>query len=305
MKTAYYPGCSAHATGREFDESLRAIAGPLGLELAEIEDWSCCGATSAHQTNHLLGISLPARNLALAEEQGFEAVLAPCAACYSRLATARYEMAEDEALAARVKDVLRRPSFDNKVVVQNITKVLLELAPTIREKATAPLEGLKVACYYGCLLLRPPDIAAFEDPEAPTSMETIVEAVGATPVDWHMRLDCCGGGFSLARTASVVRLGRAILDDAVKCGAEAVAVACPMCHLNLDFRQQAISKRAEPPVKMPILFVTQLVGLALGIAPAELGLARHFVSTRPVLDRPRQTEAGEGTEPEEAAAPDA
>jgi heterodisulfide reductase subunit B len=280
MRLGYFPGCSLHGTSREFDESLRAVALIVGVELAELDDWSCCGATSAHATNHLLGVALPARNLAVAESQGHDAVLAPCAACFNRLAAARHEIAADEALAGQMPELLGRP-FSNRVAVRNVVDVLRELTPAIRAKAVKPLTGMKVACYYGCLLLRPAEVCNFDDPEAPVSMEEVVEATGATPVVWNMRLECCGGGFSIPRTGSVVRLGRAILEDARGAGADAIVVACPMCHSNLDFRQKAMARRGKAGV--PILFLSELVGLALGIEPDRLGLNRHYVSTKALL----------------------
>jgi heterodisulfide reductase subunit B len=280
MRIGYYPGCSLHGTSREFDESLRAVAGKLGLELAEIGDWSCCGATSAHATNHLLSVALPARNLALAESQGHAEVLAPCAACYNRLATARREISKDVALATKMPKILGRP-FSNTVAVRNVVEVLHGLAPAIKAGAKRPLSGLKIACYYGCLLVRPSEVCQFDDAEEPVSMEEVAKAAGATPVKWDMRLECCGGAFSVARTGSVVRLGRAILADARAAGADAIAVACPMCHSNLDFRQKAMARRGEAP--MPVLFLSELVGLSLGLAPGKLGLGRHFASTKPLL----------------------
>jgi heterodisulfide reductase subunit B2 len=284
MKIGYFPGCSLHATSKEYDMSLRAVAGAMDVQLAEIKDWACCGATSAHATHHLLSIALPARTLALAEQQEHDKVMAPCAACYSRLATARHEMHEDAKLAKRVNKILGG-SFANSVEVLNIAQMLRTLAPDIQKKAIRPLTDLKVACYYGCLLVRPPAVTKFDDPEAPTSMEEVVKATGATPVTWNKRLECCGGGFSLSRTGSVIRLGREILEDAQRAGAQAIAVACPMCHSNLDLRQQAIAVRSSRPLDMPILFITQLVGLALGISENKLGFSRHIVSPKPMLAR--------------------
>jgi heterodisulfide reductase subunit B len=287
MRIGYYPGCSLHATSREFDESLQAVSRALDVELAEIDDWSCCGATSAHATNHLLSVALPARNLALAEEQGHDAVLAPCAACFNRLASARHEARHDAALAVRLAELLGHP-FTASVEVRNVVDLLRELAPAIKAKATAALSGVRVACYYGCLLVRPAEVCAFDDPEQPSAMEQVVRACGADPVAWNLRLECCGGAFSLARTASVVRLGRAIIADARRAGAAAVVVACPMCHSNLDFRQAAMHRRGEK--EMPILFITELVGLALGLDARALGLQRHF--TTAALPSPSPAPAG-------------
>jgi len=280
MRIGYYPGCSLHGTSREFDESLRAVATALDVELVEVDDWSCCGATSAHATNHLLGVALAARNLALAEAQGQDAVLAPCAACYNRLASARHELAEDATLAGRIPAIIGRP-LSGGVAVRNVVELLRGLTTAIATKTVRPLAGLKLACYYGCLLLRPAPVGEFDDPEAPVSMEEVVAATGATTVAWNMRLECCGGAFSIPRTSSVVRLGRAIIADARAAGAGAIVVACPMCHSNLDFRQRAMAARGEP--RMPVLFLTEVVGLALGIAPARLGLRRHYVDTAAVL----------------------
>ncbi len=284
MKIGYFPGCSLHATAREFDESLRAVASVLDIDLEEVHDWACCGATSAHATNRLLSVALPARTLVLAEKQKLGRVLAPCAACYNRLATARHALIHSKETASRVQSLLGF-RFDNSVSVVNIAQLLSEAAAEIRRKVRVPLSDLKVACYYGCLLVRPPEVCGFDDAEVPTSLETIVSATGATPVKWEMALECCGGGFSLSRTGSVVRLGRLILQSARKAGAQAVVVACPMCHSNLDFRQQAIKERGGFREDTPILFLSQLVGLGLGLDPVRLGLNRHFVSPQPILGR--------------------
>lgn len=284
---AYYPGCSLHGTSREFDESLRAVTQALGIGITEIDDWSCCGASSGHMTDHMLGIALPARNLALAEAQGFDKVVAPCAACYNRLAAARIEMAHEKDLSARMTDILGRP-FRNSVAVLNANHLLRQAAPIISERAAAapspnPLAGVKLAAYYGCLLVRPQGVAGDDDPEDPSSMDDVIAACGAEPVDWNMKVECCGASLSFSRTASVVRLGRAIINDARAHGAEAIIVACPLCHSNLDLRQKAMTERGQEP--MPILFVTQLVGLALGLPAASLGLDRHFVSTSSFLSK--------------------
>jgi heterodisulfide reductase subunit B len=282
VRVGYYPGCSLHGTARELDESLRAVAPTLGVELVEVADWSCCGATSAHATDHLLSVALPARNLALAAEQGHDQLLAPCAACYNRLASARHAVASDAALAARLPDVIGRP-FPSDVKPLNLVEILRGQIDVLRERTVLPLAGLKVACYYGCLLVRPSEVCTFDDPEAPVSMEEVVAATGATAVAWTRRLDCCGGAFSISRSASVVRLSRAILDDARAAGADAIVVACPMCHSNLDFRQKALVRRGE--ASLPVLYLSELVGLALGIDAEALGLGRHFVDTEAFVAR--------------------
>jgi heterodisulfide reductase subunit B len=283
-----------HGTSREYDESLRAIAPALGIELKEVDDWSRCGASSAHATNYLLGLALPARNLALAEEQGFEDIVAPCAACFSRLATSRHEMAEDEELAKRMGRIIERP-FENSVNVLNVVQLLLTEADAIREKsasadAIVPLGELKVAAYYGCLLVRPTAVAGADDTEVPTTMERVISACGAHPVAWNMAVECCGGSFSMSRTSSVVRLGRAIIEDARKAGADLIVTACPMCHSNLDFRQAAWAAGNDDAI--PVFYLTQLVGLALGMTTAELGINRHFIESGPLMTELRRRAEG-------------
>jgi heterodisulfide reductase subunit B len=282
MKVGYFPGCSLHATAKEFDESLRAVAGQVDLELDEIKDWSCCGATSAHATNHLLSVGLAARNLWLAHEQKHEQVMAPCAACYSRLAVARHAITHDDRVATRVRAMLGSQAFTDLKVL-NVVDLFQSMLPVLTEKVVRPLAGLKVACYYGCLLVRPSEVTGCAEPDAPTAMEEIVRSVGATPVPWNMSLSCCGGGFSISRTGSVLRLGRMILADARAAGAQALVVACPMCQSNLDLRQNAMARRGESSEPLPILYLTQLIGLAFGMSEADLGLRRHFVSPAPVL----------------------
>ncbi len=283
----YYPGCSLTGTAREFDESVRAVAGELGVALVEVNDWSCCGASSAHAVNRLLGLALPARNLALAEEQGLTSLLAPCAACYGRLSATRYAAATEQGLTAQLSSVIERP-FKNSITIENPLAFFQNLVPQIREAIAAspepnPLAGAKLACYYGCLLLRPAEVCAYDDPERPTSMDGIVEACGAEPVSWNMKTECCGAGLSIARTSSVIRLGRSIINDARANGAEAIVVSCPMCHSNLDLRQKAMAERGVEP--LPILYLPQAIGLAMGLAPSALGLKRHFIDTAPLLKR--------------------
>jgi heterodisulfide reductase subunit B len=285
MNIGYFPGCSLHATAREYEESLKSIAPPLGIELEEIRDWACCGATSAHATNRLLSVALPARTLALARRQNLDKIFAPCAACYNRLASAQRVLAEDRKIAQQAESILGE-SLESSINILSIAQLLSGLTEEIRKasKASASLKNVKVACYYGCLLVRPPEICNFDDPETPSSLEKIASAAGAVPVKWDLALECCGGGFSLSRTASVVRLGRSILQSARNAGAQALVVACPMCQSNLDFRQQAINKR-DNDQPLPILFISQLVGLGMGLAPERLGLTRHFVNPAPLIQQ--------------------
>lgn len=275
MKIAYYPGCSLHATAKEFDLSTRAVCAELDLELVEIEDWNCCGATAAHAINDDLAVGLAGRNLALAAAQGFERVLAPCAACFGRLKFAARAL---RAGHAGLPDELDARAAAG-VKVFNILDALLNLAglERIQQRAAKPISGLRPAAYYGCLLVRPPEIAEFDDPENPTSMERVLSAAGAQPVEWYHKVECCGASLAVTNTASVVRLVADILGHAKAAGANCVAVACPMCQTNLDTRQAAAAARLGEELDLPIVYITELLGLAFGITPNRLGLGRHIV----------------------------
>ncbi|MCX6553735.1 MAG: CoB--CoM heterodisulfide reductase iron-sulfur subunit B family protein [Candidatus Aminicenantes bacterium] len=303
MKTGFYPGCSMKGSAREYSESLMAVAKVLGRELPEIPDWNCCGATAAHNLDRDLALALPARILAAAEKAGMDEVLVPCAACYSRLSVTRHELLDakgSEALRARISGLIEA-EYRGSAKVVNILEWLAGIGG---------LEGLiqapfarKVACYYGCLLVRPAGIVKFDRPEEPQSMDRLMKKIGAEPLDWAFKTECCGAGFSISRNDLVARLSGLILDDAVARGAEAVIVACPMCHLNLDMRRPNIEKRADKKFRIPVLYVTQAIGLALGIAPKKLGLQRHKVTVRfsPAVDKsPAETLPPSGTRPGEA-----
>lgn len=277
---AYYPGCSLHATAREFDESLRAVAARLGLPLREVEDWVCCGATPAHAIDPEAAEILGLWNLAHAAKGGADPLLTGCASCFSRLRAARTEVREHPGRLALIREGLAKAGLriDPDLEVLHVAQVLM--SPSVQEKIRAeirrPLGGLKVACYYGCLLTRPRG-AGIDDPEEPTILENLVRLVGAEPVDWPLRLDCCGASLALPRADLVRELSGKILAMAHRRGAEVVMVACPLCHSNLDFQQEAALRAAGESFRLPVLYLTQVVGLALGVSPQELGLARHFV----------------------------
>jgi heterodisulfide reductase subunit B len=296
MRIGYYPGCSLLGSSREFDESVRALTQAIGLELVEVPDWNCCGASSAHVLDHKLSLALPARILAQAEAAGLTEILAPCAACYNRLASARAELAADPTSAAEIAAVIELPVTGNVKVV-NILEVLDRFQDTIREKTATPFTR-KVACYYGCLLVRPPKVVAFDRPEDPRSMDRLMAAAGAEALDWNFKTECCGAAFSVTRTDLVARMSGRIVADAARHGAEAIVVACPMCQSNLDMRRPEInaSLAARPGVKdpavteaertLPVIFITQALGLAMGLDPVALGLQRHMVpalTLRPAL----------------------
>jgi heterodisulfide reductase subunit B len=284
MKYAYYPGCSSESTAREQHSSSLAVAHALGIDFVEIPNWSCCGATPAHQTDRLLAASLPAANLLIAGEMGLDVVV-NCAACYSRLKTANHEVTTNPELCKKVGEALGR-EYDGSVNVRHLLEVLLEDLglETIQNRISHSLNGLKVASYYGCLLVRPPEVTRFDDPENPTSMDRLVTAMGGESLDWPHKVECCGGGLSMTRTDVVVKLADSIIGMARDAGADCMAVACPMCQINLDLRQSDIEKETGRQYRMPIVYISQLLGLCLGISQSELGLSKLMVSPSTVVD---------------------
>ena len=276
MKFGYYPGCSLKGSAREYDESLRAIAGPLGVELVEIPDWSCCGATAAHNLDHHMALALPARILALAEQAGLYDVIVPCSACYNRLASARHELAHNEKTRREVLATIQMP-FEGKVKVYNALEALHKVFSGDAPRTFATPFARKVACYYGCYLVRPAKVVNFDRVEDPQSMDEIMKKIGAKPIDWPHKVECCGAGMSVSRTDLVAKLSGKIIEAAVKRGAEAIITVCPMCHTNLDMRRDWIEQAAGKKYPIPVLYLTQAIGLALGLDEQTLGLQRHFV----------------------------
>ncbi len=283
MKYAYYPGCSAHSTARDMHESSLAVAKALGIALDEIKGWTCCGASAAHQTDRELAVSLSAANLLLAKRMGLEMVV-NCAACYNRAKAANEEVQHSAEMRDFVADCLGQP-YDGSVPVRHFVEILVTeygLA-RLRKKIRHSLHGLKVAAYYGCYLVRPPDTTGFDDPENPMMMDDLVEAMGGTSVEWSGKVDCCGGMQNLTRTEITVRRSAAVIEMAQAAGAECMVVACPMCQASLDLRQADMAKLLGKHYRMPVLYITQLLGLALGIASRELGLEKLCVNPTAVL----------------------
>jgi heterodisulfide reductase subunit B2 len=276
MVLGFYPGCSLKGSSREYAESVIALAKAFGIELKEISDWNCCGATAAHNMNKELSLVLPTRILALAEKEGMQEVVVPCAACYNRLTTTQYELNNHTELKEKVVDSLGM-GYNGTVKILNVMQMLDKyITPNLEGRISQPYLH-KVACYYGCLLVRPHEVVEFDRVEDPQSMDILMKKIGADPIDWAFKTECCGGGLSISRTSTVVRLAGEIVRDATDRNAEAIIVACPMCHSNLDMRRSAINKYLGKNVGAPVLFITQAIGLAIGLDRKSLGLERHFV----------------------------
>ncbi len=284
MKTiGYYPGCSLKSSSREYDESFQAISKHIGLDLVEVPDWNCCGASSAHNMNKKLSLALPARILAQAEQAGLSEVVAPCAACSNHLIVARHEMLENAELMKEISEDIKM-DYKGTAKVVNVIEALLPMIPEIKEKMKKTL-NFKVACYYGCLLVRPQKIMKFDRYEDPDLMESIMRELGATTIDWSFKTECCGAAYSISKPDFVGKLSSKIVEDAVKRGAEAIIVACPLCHANLDMRRNYIEKYAGKKYSIPVIYITQAIGMALGIDNKKLGIQRHMVKVKlPKMD---------------------
>jgi heterodisulfide reductase subunit B len=281
MSYAFFPGCSMEGTAHDYQKSTVAVSKALGLELPEIPGWTCCGSTSAHQTDHLLSLALPAKNLVAAEGK---TVAVGCASCYSRLKTANYEIANDAQTRKTVATVVGK-DYDGQTKILHMLEILAhdigmkKIAETVKQ----PLKGLKVVTYYGCLLSRPPEVTKFDDPENPTLMDQVLEAAGATILEWPHKTECCGAGYSITDSSVVKKLTREILAMAKAAGADCIATACPLCQLNLDMRQKDTEKASGEAFNLPVFYFTQLLGLAFGISRKDLGLRSLVVSPNKLL----------------------
>jgi len=274
---SYYPGCSLHATGIEFNMSTKAIAEKLNLNLVEPEGWVCCGTSPAHNTNYYRSIKLPMQTLAIARELGHSYMTMPCAACFSRFRIAMHEVQNDPELRQKIAEDIGY-EFSGGIKVDNLLDTVTD---RVGYKAAAkpvvkPLHGLKVASYYGCLLTRPPDVTGAEHPEYPMNMDHLMEALGAEAVDWSYKTDCCGGSLSLSTLEIALDLSQKILKNAIEVGADVIVTACPLCHANLDLRQKQINDQFGGQFDIPIVYFTQLMGVAYGLDAKKLGMDKHF-----------------------------
>jgi heterodisulfide reductase subunit B len=283
MKYAYYPGCSLKGTAIEYHVSTLALVQRLGIEFVEMEDWVCCGASPSHQRNPILSTSIANLLLSLSEGIGPQiAVL--CAACYNNMKKAEEEMRKDGKLRNEVEAV-SGVRFNPATRTKHFLDILINEygLEQLKAKVVRPLEGLKAACYYGCLLTRPP-IVAFDDHEQPRVMEKVLEAAGVEPVAWTHRLECCGASHAVPFTEVVLRLVNDILLSAKDAGAEIIVCACPLCQANLDLRQHAIISKFGIAHNLPAVFFTQLLAIACGASDKDVMIHKGMVNARPLLN---------------------
>lgn len=276
MNIGYYPGCALHGSSADYERSVRACMKALDVQLDELQDWICCGATAAHSINHKLSVALPARNLGIAEKMSLKQLFAPCPMCSMELKKASDELQADGDLRKEMEGIVETP-VSGKVDVWNLIQVFQAVGyDNIVLRASAKLDRFKPACYYGCLLTRPPKTLKFDAPEDPTSMEELLTKLGAQPVDWNSKTVCCGAGLTLCDEAAVAEQTRKILQDALDHGANCVVVACPMCQVNLDMRQ-ADAKKLGLSADVPVFYLSDLVSLALGIKGSDIDLNKRYV----------------------------
>lgn len=284
MNIGYYPGCSLEVTAKAFDLSFRQSCDTLGIALEEVPEWQCCGSSAALKKSRRLSLALAAHNLTQTRQLGLNDLVAPCPFCHRRLLSAQQEISGastvDDDLEDMVPGARQQPVSLHSLLGFMLRSVGL---PALKAAIQKPLQGLRVIPYYGCYTVKPAAITQFDDPEHPTAMDRILAELGAEVLDWDFKTECCGASLSLSKTDMVLELSGRLLKEAVWRGADVIAVVCQLCHSNLDLRQAEIWKRQGTKHHLPILYITQLMGLAFGHAPGALGIRHHIMDPMPVL----------------------
>jgi heterodisulfide reductase subunit B2 len=288
MRISYYPGCTLKETAAVFDRSVDRVCTQLGVELAEVPAWACCGSSPALKTDHLLSTALAAHNLVLAGRQGLGAVVIPCPFCFRRLLGAQQEMESDPQTRAQVTQAIGAGPDENIYESIKVLSLLGFLRYELGLRAIAaqvrrPLKGLKVLTYYGCYLVKPAALTRYDDPENPVSMDQLLEALGAEVLDWDFKTECCGASLAVGKAATACELSGRIIREAAYRKADVVAVACQLCLANLDMRQDRIGRMHGTSYHVPVLYFTQLMGLAFGMPYKALGLRQHLTSPAAML----------------------
>ena len=283
MEIPYYPGCTLNTKGKGFDNSARASARALGLELVELEEWNCCGATFPLLVDNMLDLAGPAQVLISARQAGQRLAVA-CSTCYNVLKRTNKVIRENEDSREKLNFFLEADYTGDLEVLDLLQIVRDEIGfDKVKEAVKKPLSGLKVAAYYGCMVLRPPDEVAYDDPENPRVLDDLMTALGAEAVDYSHRGECCGAYLAVKSAEVTGEMSYTILSSAQRSGAELVVTNCPLCQFNLDRRQKAMGSQHAGFQPIPVLYFTQLLGIALGLDSESFELDRHYVDPRPVL----------------------
>ncbi len=284
MKVSYYPGCSLEETAAAFDLSARRVCEHLDVDLEEIPDWACCGSSPALKMDRLLSTSLAANNLAQARRQQLESVVIPCPFCFRRLLSAQQETQSNPQARQAVQEAIGAEPDENLKVVSLLGFLRYAVGlEAIGAKVQKPLKGLKVLPYYGCYLVKPAAVTHYDDPENPVSMDQLLAALGAEVLPWDFKTECCGASLAVSKTDMVCDLSGRIIQEAAYRETDAIVVACQLCQANLDMRQAQIGKQHGRQYHIPVVYFTQLMGLAFGISYKELGMQRHLTSPKAML----------------------
>lgn len=302
MTLAYYPGCSLVHSSAEFDQATRKMLAALQVELKEVPDWTCCGSTPAHMMDHLLAQSLAARNLRQAALVGNE-MLAPCPSCFQREKTAEVEIHKNDEFRAEVNQILDRP-YTGQVTVYSLPEYLMKFVgeEKIASLVKVDLSQLTVVPYYGCLLGRPTEMTGEENPEQPMMMDLLLQAAGVDVKWWNYKTECCGASVGMPKMEMQRQLSGKVIQQALAAGADAIVVCCPLCHVNLDLKQAQINKYLGTDYKVPILYLPQVIGLAIGLSAADVMLEKNVVDPKPLIDRAISEAAAVRAEEERKAA---
>ncbi len=285
MDIAYYPGCSLKASSGIYDVQSLRVFEALGIHLKEIPDWNCCGATSAGKVDDFMAVAMPARNLGIAEATGLTEIVIPCSACYSRTLVAQCQLEKDPALRETLNAEFSK-KVSGKIKVSSILEVLLSAVESgeVAKKAIKKLKGLKPACYYGCLQTRfPYAVPVPDDVENPQGMEKVLKAIGVSTLDWSYKTDCCGASAAVTDEGAADALMARILKDAVARGANCLVVTCPMCQFNLDSQQERFCPKNGIKERLPVYFITEVLGLAMGMSAESLHIDRHLTESITLL----------------------
>jgi len=273
---SYFPGCTSHSTAVEYDLSTRAVLKAFGVELVEIEDWNCCGAAAVHSMNKLLSLCLPARNIAMAQKKDLELVV-PCAGCFNMLKRTERALKTDPEMRREVESTIGFTYREDLKIRALIDMVVNGIGfGRIEKKVQKPLTGLKVACYYGCALVRHPKVTQLDDSENPQYLDTLISSLGATPVEWSFKTDCCGADLALTHGDVVVKLVNRIVEMAKEAGAECLVCSCGLCQINLEMRQDADT------LGLPVFYFTELMGIALGLKGTQWW-SKHLINPSTLL----------------------
>ena len=289
LRYAFFPGCTLESAAGELKVSTEKTCKALGIELAEVPGWTCCGAAQIQDIDDFLGVAINARNIALAEKAGFDKMLTVCNTCTLMLRTAKRRLDEDEKLRAKVNEALAPMGlrYEGSCEITHYLWALVEDygLGNLKKRVKRPLSSLSVANFYGCHILMPPDVMGFENPRNPRSMEMLAEALGARNVDFEQRLACCGfHAIYPAEREALASNGVSCL-TAREAGADCLVTPCPLCHMAIDMWQADSQKRFDADITMPVLHLPQLVGLSLGFTPKEMAIDRHVVKAAPMLGR--------------------